>query len=209
MAEINTDGKGGKQKGKPKKLSTRVDLTPMVDLMFLLITFFMLATSMIKPQTMEIVMPAKDKDDQNQSKVNKDLAITVLLDKNNKLYYYEGTRTEQGADPELVSTDYSPNGLRKYLLNRNAVVLVDIRNFKQQIKGQNIEEDSIKSRISKLKGRKDAPVVIIKATKDANYGNLVNVLDEMQICNIGKYAVVDITPYDLELITKKKTSQGQ
>ncbi len=58
MSEINTGG-GQHEKGKPKKLSTRVDFTPMVDLMFLLLTFFMLATSMIKPQTMEIVMPAK------------------------------------------------------------------------------------------------------------------------------------------------------
>lgn len=203
MAEINTEAKGGKKKGKPKKMSTRVDFTPMVDLGFLLITFFMLATSMIKPQTMEIIMPTKDNkiDPKNNTKVQADKAVTVLLDKNNKIYYYEGT-WKDGKDPVLVETNYSPSGLRQYLLGRNAVVLNEIRNFKSQIKGKNLPEDTVKRRISRLKDNDNAPVVIIKATKDATYGNLVNVLDEMNICNIGKYAVVDIKPEDIKLIDK-------
>lgn len=206
MAEINTEGKGGKKKGKPKKLSTRVDFTPMVDLGFLLITFFMLATSMIKPQTMEIVMPAKDEKltEEEKSKVEAKHAVTVLLDKDNKIYYYEGTRTDEGVDPKLVPTDYSPDGLRKYLLRRNALVLNNIREFKSKVQGQNLPEDTIRRRLSRLKtSDPDAPVVIIKATKDANYGNLVNILDEMQICNIGKYAVVDVGAFDLELLAKQ------
>lgn len=204
MAEINTEGKGGKKKGKPKKMSTRVDFTPMVDLGFLLITFFMLATSMIKPQTMEIVMPTKDdtKSTKDNTKVQADKAVTILLDKNNKIYYYEGTWGKDGSDPKLVQTDYSPNGLRKYLLGRNAIVMNKVRNFKAEIKGKDLPADTITRRITRIKSSNKDLVVIIKATKEATYGNLVNVLDEMNICNVGVYAVVDIKPEDLKLLDK-------
>jgi biopolymer transport protein ExbD len=207
MSEVNTEGKGGKQKGKPKKLSTRVDFTPMVDLMFLLLTFFMLATSMIKPQTMDVAMPDK-RPDEHPTKINEKLAITILLDKDNKLYYYEGTRSKEGVDPTLVSTDYSAKGIRKYLLTRNAPIINQIRKIKAEAKGKNINPDTLRHTITRAKGVTNAPVIIIKATKGATYGNLVNILDEMQICNIGKYAVVDIDPvFDLGLIAKKEGTQ--
>ncbi|MDP4184977.1 MAG: biopolymer transporter ExbD, partial [Bacteroidota bacterium] len=91
MSEISTD-KGTKKKGQPKKLSTRVDFTPMVDLAFLLITFFILSTSMMKPETMEISMPSKDKvKEEEQTKVKASNAITIMLGKNDKVYYYFGT----------------------------------------------------------------------------------------------------------------------
>ena len=102
MSEVNTESSGSK-KGKKgtKKVSTRIDFTPMVDLGFLLITFFMLTTTMIKPQTMEIAMPSKDKvPDEEQTKVKASRAITIILGKDNKVFYYEGTR-ENDVDPQV------------------------------------------------------------------------------------------------------------
>ena len=92
MAELDTSG-GGHKKGrgvkKSKKLSTRVDLTPMVDLGFLLITFFIFTTTMSRPTAMKLVLP-KDTDDKDKQKVKVSAVITILLGKNDKIYYYEG-----------------------------------------------------------------------------------------------------------------------
>src|ERR1043165_6176881 len=96
MAEMDTSSSGGHKKGpgvkKGKKLSTRIDLTPMVDLGFLLITFFMFTTTLAKPKTMEINMPYKDEnlDPNKQSKVKESTAMTILLSKMHRVYYYEG-----------------------------------------------------------------------------------------------------------------------
>lgn len=200
MAEINLEGKGGGKKGKPKKLSTRVDFTPMVDLGFLLITFFMLTTSMIKPQTMEIAMPSKDKVKiEDQTKVKESLAVTVILGKDNKVFYFFGAEKD-GVKPKVETTDFSPNGLRKMLLDRNKQVMFEVKKLKLQKENKEISEDTLKVRIMREKSVKTAPVVLIKATDDSSYKNLVDVLDEMMICNIGKYAIVDITPNDLEMI---------
>lgn len=210
MSEINTGG-GKPVKGKPKKLSTRVDFTPMVDLMFLLLTFFMLATSMIKPQTMEIVMPAKDEKPQTEKEKNKvasDRAITVILGKNDQLYYYIGTRDKQGKDPEVVVSDYSPKGFRALLLDRNKRVIAGIKQYKNLNKGKNIPDSTFRKGITKIKSDdKESPVVLIKATKESNYKNLVNILDEMNICNIPSYAIVDIVGYDFELLKKQNLNQ--
>ena len=200
MSEINTEGKGGGKKGKAKKLSTRVDFTPMVDLGFLLITFFMLTTSMIKPQTMEIAMPSKDKvKDDQQTTLKNSLAITIVLGKNNKVFYYNGTEIK-GVAPKIETSNYSPSGIRKMLLDRNSEVMTQVKKLKLQKENKEISEDTLKVRVMREKSVKTAPVVLIKATDDSPYKNLVDVLDEMMICNIGKYAIVDITPKDLEWI---------
>lgn len=171
MAELDTSQKGGKhKKGKKrsKKMSTRVDLTPMVDLGFLLVTFFMLTTTFSKPLTMEINMPVKPKDQQEQEKgqaVKESKALTIILDKNDKVWWYEGI-----TKPEIKVSDFSKNGIRKIILEKNRSV-ADL-------------------------------VVLIKATSEAKYRNVVDILDEMNICNVKRYALVDISPLDLELIQK-------
>ncbi len=203
MSEINTEGKGG-GKGKSKKMSTRVDFTPMVDLGFLLITFFMLATTLIKPQTMEIAMPSKDKvTEEQQTKIKASKAITIILGKEDKVFYYFGTR-ENNIDPNVDSTNYSNDGIRKVLLERNAEVMSKIAGLKKLKAENKIKEENFKKQVSEAKANKQAPVILIKATDESTYKNLVDILDEMQICNIGRFAIVDITPYDLGLITKAK-----
>jgi biopolymer transport protein ExbD len=204
MAEMQVEDKGKKgKKPKQKKHGTRVDLTPMVDLGFLLITFFMLTTSMLKPQTMEIGVPSKDDvKEEEQNKVKASQAITVLLGKENKLYYYFGTE-ENGVAPELIPTDYSSEGIRKMLMTKNYDVMKEVEQLKKDKADKKVSQADYDKRLVELRGAKTAPVVMIKAADDANYKNLVDILDEMNICNIARYAIVDITPDDLAMIDKK------
>lgn len=206
MAEIAESGGGGKhKKGKPKKLSTRIDFTPMVDLGFLLITFFMLATTLIKPQTMEIAMPSKDKvSEEEQTKVKASRAVTLVLGKDNEVYYYEGTR-ENDIDPKMTKTDFAPTGIRKYLIQKNYDIMIKIRDLKQELDNKKITEEDFNKRKEELMADKSAPIVLIKATDESSYRSLIDILDEMAICNIGRYAIVDITPYDLELIKSQQS----
>jgi len=202
VAQKETKGK----KGKPKKLSTRVDFTPMVDLGFLLITFFMLATTLSKPQTMEIAMPSKDKvTEEEQTKVKASRAVTILLGKDDKVYYYEGTR-ENDIDPVLNQTDFSPTGIRKFLIKKNYDIMVKVNDLKAKKQAKQLSDEEFEKQKNAVMEDKSAPIVIIKGTDQCSYGNLINILDEMAICNIGRYAIVDISPFDLDLLKKKTNS---
>jgi biopolymer transport protein ExbD len=202
MSEV-TQNNNGKKKGRAKKMSTRVDFTPMVDLGFLLITFFMLATTLSKPQTMEVALPSKEKvSEVDQTKIKASRAVTILLGKDNKVYYYEGTR-ENDIDPVLVATDFSPKGIRQFLIRKNYDVMVKVRELKAEKDAKKLSEKEFEKRKEEIIGDKKAPIVIIKGTKESSYKSLIDVLDEMAICNIGRYAIIDIAPFDLELLSKK------
>ena len=207
MAEIQDNGGGERKKGKQKKFSIRVDFTPMVDMNMLLITFFMLCTSMSKPQTMEISMPRKDLlNEQEQNKVKASKAMTILLGKEGKVYYYMGEPDYE--NPDMVQeTDFSPNGLRAILLGRNQIVRQKIRELKQKKENLEITNEEYLKESAEIRKEKDSPVILIKATDFANYKNLIDVLDEMQICNIGRYAIMDVTQGDLRLL-QDKTHDG-
>lgn len=191
---------------KQKKFNTRIDFTPMVDMNMLLICFFMLCTSMIKPQTMEINMPSNKEDikDDQRNQVKASEAVTVLMDKDDKLYYYEGI-------PEintLKETTYGKNGLRAFLQRRNAVALNKINKLKEErLKNSSTntrvmaqQDAAYRKKLAEYKNEKGVPNVIIKATDEATYENLINVLDEMQICGIGKYVIDKVTDFDKKMI---------
>ena len=202
MAELNVQDKGkkGGKKVKPKKLSTRVDFTPMVDLGFLLITFFMLTTTLIKPQTMEIAMPSKDKvSEEEQTKVKASRAVTIILGKNNKVFYYEGTRVND-IDPVVTTTDFSPEGIRRFLLTKNYDIMVKVQELKAKMDAVQMTDEEFQKQKTTIISDKSAPIVIIKPNNDCSYKNLIDILDEMAICNIGRYAIVDISSFDLDLI---------
>ena len=191
-AEVQESG-GKNGKGKQKKFAVRVDFTPMVDMNMLLITFFMLCTTLSKPQTMEISMPSNDKNitEQQKSMVKASQAITLLLGADNKLYYYEGEPNYKDYT-SLKETSYTPDGIRSILLQKNAAAVNKVRALKQQKLDLKISEEEYRKQVSEIKSGKDTPTVIIKATDDASYMNLIDALDEMQICNIGKYVITDI-----------------
>ncbi|MBD8347135.1 biopolymer transporter ExbD [Dysgonomonas sp. GY617] len=200
MASADTGG-GEQKKGQPQKINLRVDFTPMVDMNMLLITFFMFCTTLSKPQTMDIVMPTKDKDlteeDKNQVKASK--AITVILGEKDKIYYYEG-EPDYNDFNTLKVTDYSPEGFRALLLQRNSDAVAKIRELRIDRAKKKITEEEFKEQSSEIKNAKDGQVVVIKPTNGASYKNLVDVLDEMQICSIGKYAIVEMADGDNFLV---------
>ncbi len=202
MAEVNTGG-GEQKKGKPKKMSLRVDFTPMVDMNMLLITFFMFATSLAKPQTMDITLPVKDekvKEDE-RSKVAEDKAVTIILGEKNKIYYYLGKppKYSDALKSVKVATYGSAedkNSLRALLLSRNRVNVEKIIKLRDLKNRKKITDAMYKEEAKKIRNDKKGQVVIIKPTDASSYKNLVDALDEMQICSIGIYAIVDPTEGD-------------
>ena len=206
-AEVQESG-GKNGKSKQKKFAVRVDFTPMVDMNMLLIIFFMLCTTLSKPQTMEISMPSNDKSitEQQKSMVKASQAITLLLGADNKLYYYEGEPNYKDYT-SLKETSYTPDGIRSILLQKNAAAVNKVRALKQQKLDLKISEEEYRKQVSEIKSGKDTPTVIIKATDDASYKNLIDALDEMQICNIGKYVITDIAEAD-EFLMKNLDEKG-
>jgi len=214
MAEVQVKEQDGGKKNKQKKQHLRVDFTPMVDMNMLLITFFMFCTTLLKPQMMNINMPAKDKvDEKDQNKVRESTAVTLLLGANDELYYYLGLIDSTGAsykDPSnfLIASDYTPDGLRKLLLDKNKGTYELIEDLKSKWKKLEINEAQFNEQCAKIqddamKVAKTAPTVMIKATDQSTYKNLVDALDEMLVCNIGAYAIVDLETGDRFLLYKK------
>jgi len=206
MAEINTGGGGGHKGGKvrSKKASTRVDLTPMVDLGFLLITFFMLATTLIKPQTMEINLPRNDKiEKKDQTLVKASKSITIILAKNNKIFYFfgDGKTDPVTKGPVQVQTaDFSKTGIRQMLLDRNAPIVALIKELRKEKERIRMSDEEYRKKAAQVRSGDAAAIVMITATDEAKYDNLVNILDEMQICNVSKYAIVDLSTLHKDLI---------
>lgn len=185
MAELNTGGgdKGGKVRSK--KSNPGVDLTAMVDLAFLLITFFILTTTLSKPQSMDLALPDKDikGPDSDPPPIPAWRTMTVVLGNNDKLVYYYGqTSKPLEGTPKVES--YGGKGIRKVILDKQQTVKARVAQL-----GGNIEKDGLN--------------ILIKATKSSNYKNLVDILDEMAITKTKVYAIVDTTPEDLKMLEDK------
>lgn len=212
----------------------RVDFTPMVDMNMLLITFFMLCTTMIKSQTLQIALPSNEKvEKQDQNKVKKSEAITVILDSElnsegfpvkDFVYYYEGMPEVTQEGDQIVSNmkeiAFMPNengkaqGIRAVFQQRNKQVLEKINVLKESWKAKQINDSVYQARAKEIRNDSTLtrPVVIIKATPNASYASVVTALDEMQINNISRYQIDRInatdsammTPYLLKRLNEKK-----
>lgn len=204
-------------KSKQKKMNVRVDFTPMVDMMMLLITFFMLCTSLAKPQTMELSMPSNDKNltDQDKTVTKESYTITVYCTANNQIYYVAGQIKPE--DPKcLQKTTWGSKGIRSVIINHTTEdgtqPTLDVMKAKQKLDAEKANPnkkmpDSIyDKRLAEIKAgvidgkRINTLTVIIKATDNSSYKNLVDALDEMQICSIGKYVIDKINDQDLKLL---------
>lgn len=218
-------GKGG---GKQKKMTVRVDFTPMVDMLMLLITFFMLCTSLSKPSTMELTMPSNDKNthEAQKNEAKESHSITIYLTDGNKIFYGNG-KPEYDNPNWLKPADWSntPIGIR-YVLQHKQVgdpstgeaislpfqdmdIAVKELNRKRQADPKAYPDSIYQSELAAIKsgtinGKKVSTMtVIIKPTDHASYRNLVDILDEMQISYIGTYVIDKLTDQDKALLAKK------
>lgn len=178
MAEMDTSSGGGHKKGpgvkKGKKLSTRVDLTPMVDLGFLLITFFVFTTSMSQPTGLKMFLPKDADKPEDQNKVKQSAVLTILLGKGDNVYYYEGELLPDASNFKTSSF----KDIRDVVLNKKRNT--DPKDF----------------------------VVILKPNDECTYKNTVDILDEMAINDVKRYAMVDIADIENQLIKATEQSAG-
>lgn len=208
-----------KQKeSRQKKQTVRVDFTPMVDMMMLLITFFMLCTSLSKPQAMQLTMPSNDENiqDKDRNATKESHTITIYLAGNDKIYYIKGIPKYD--DPNcLVETTWGKEGIRKVLTEHQTeegiIPVARIRKAKLELDAKKDEtnmEDSVyqnelkKIRDGEINGEKIPTLtIIIKPLDTASYDNMVTALDEMQICSISKYVLDKISSDDERLLKSK------
>jgi biopolymer transport protein ExbD len=178
MAMIDNTMAAGRQKAgvpKLKKVLPKVDMTPMVDLGFLLITFFIFTTEMSKPAVLPLVMPAPVKGPIDQMPVGKTAALTVLLDENDQLWYYSGDFENARQNNTLIKTGYGPDGIRKVIQQKQ-----------EQLNQLNYQG----------KGR-DALVFIIKPGSNSSYKNAVDILDEVMITGVKTYVFAEVGEKEL------------
>lgn len=209
-----------KKQSRQKKMNTRVDFTPMVDMMMLLITFFMLCTSLAKPQTMNLTMPSNDKNisDQDRNAAKASQTITMYVCGNDKIFYVEGIPNYE--DPTcLKETTWGKNGIRDILIKHVTedgftpvadIMAAKIRLDQKKLNNPAQYPDSIYDQeLAKIKkgeletGKIPTMTIIIKCTDEASYKNMVDALDEMTICSIGTYVIDKINEDDLKLLEKR------
>jgi biopolymer transport protein ExbD len=178
MAEMDTSGGGGHKKGpgvkKSKKLSTRVDLTPMVDLGFLLITFFIFTTTMSQPTAMKLFLPKDADKPEDQNKAKESGVITILLGKDDNVFYYEGQLDNSAS-------------------NFKSSTFKEIRNVLLDKKARTPEKDL---------------VVVLKPSEECTYRNVVDILDEMAINVLKRYALVDISTVESQLVKASEAANA-
>jgi biopolymer transport protein ExbD len=204
MAEIVQEEK--KQKGakkRPKRGVARVDMTPMVDLMALLLTFFMLTTAFSKPKVMVITMPEKN-DNQKPPKIAAIRTLNILLADSDRIYYYMGVADPNKPPlPTLIKTNFSKDGIRRVLLEKNKDLFTKIAEYREaRLKGKIVVADTTaESYIKKLKSDDNVgPIVLIKADDKAKYKDIVAIVDEMAITNIASYAIVDLSSTEKDML---------
>lgn len=205
MAEVpggEGGGGGGRhQKKRAKKGNTRIDMTPMVDLAFLLLTFFILTTTMYKPSTLQLTYPVPPEEDQPKDDKKVNNALTMFLTKNDQILYYVG-----GFKPETQLTRSNLTDIRKVLVEMNLPSVTRINELTKRFNENKISEAAFDSLKNLSQKQEDALYVIIKPDPDARFRNVIDMVDEMDISGVGKFAVQDvIKPEEMALVNIEKT----
>lgn len=203
MADIDVSGgNSGHKKGpgvkKAKKLSTRVDMTPMVDLGFLLITFFIFTTTMSTPNTMALNVPKKTEDEDKQMEIKASNALVIMLGKDRGVYYYEGQLEADGSN--FKSSNFTD-------------IRTEIINKRKEVMSRHVHDASCEKIWEKNGGDKTSCldkdfVVVIKPNADATYASTIDILDEMAINGVKAFAVVDITPSENAFVQETERKNG-
>jgi len=202
MASIDDGGGEVHKKGpgvkKAKKLSTRVDMTPMVDLGFLLITFFIFTTTMSSPTALDLYMPKDTDKEEEQNKAKESGALTIMLGKGDQVYYYEGQLLPDASN--FKQTTFK--GIRDVIIKK-----------KKDVKAAHQHDEKCKEIWAKNGGDQKSCldrdlVVVIKPNDEATYKNTVDILDEMTINEIKRFAMVDLFPDEKTLIQKTEETSG-
>lgn len=210
MAQVPEGGgdSGGKGKKRAKKGNTHIDMTPMVDLAFLLLTFFILTTTMYKPSSLQMTYPVPpDPNDPAPPPTQLSNAITLLLTKNDQIFYYMGEfrkeATEKGPPTALSRTDFSK--VQKLLVDNNKQTVAQLNDLARQFNEKKIDEDEYNAKRKAIKGDKSNLKAIIKTDADAKYRNMIDMVDEMDISGIGSYGVLDkLKPEEQALLDVEK-----
>jgi biopolymer transport protein ExbD len=214
-----------KNLSKQKKMDTRVNFTPMVDMMMLLITFFMLCTTLAKPQAMQLTMPSNDKEnlDEKDKQVTKaSHTITLYLGENNKVWYVAGLPNYEDPASCVKETTYGKDGIEKVLIEHtteegiNPVAKIKLAKkeldakkseYNSKMTDEQYQEQLRKLKKGELPNGEKVPTLtcIIRPLPSATYANMVAALDEMLISNIDKYVIDDVdkmSEEDKQLIEK-------
>lgn len=196
MADVDSSQGGGRSKKggpKTKKKSTKIDMTAMVDVAFLLLTFFVLTATMSSSAVMELSMPPKADNDQEEEdrykKIVEDKIMTVVLEDDDKVSYYVGI-----TEPEVNEASFDNDGVRKVLLSHLAY-------------GKTIGAPLCKT-VNDAKGCWD-PIFVIKPRVQSRYKNLVDILDELAITQAPKYAIDEFTENDSLLLIGELTAEEE
>lgn len=177
MAQVQVQEKSAKGgKVRSKKLNPTVDMTPMVDLNFLLLMFFMFTSTFSKPNVLDLGLPAKPKDKEQkpeETEIKLSNSISIIIGKDNKIFYHQQDAAGLN-DQTLLETTYDREGITKVI---------------EQAKLRAADQNKF--------------TVIIKPTDDAVYKNFVDILDEMAITKNERYGVTDIKPWEVAIYQKK------
>ncbi len=210
MAEIQQGG-GGNDGGKKraKKQSTRVDMTPLVDLAFLLLTFFVLTSTFSKPKVLRMIFPEKlDKNDPLVKQPEVKDGLTIILTANNRIFHYSGGLKNE---TQIEETDYTKNGLRKILIERNRPLIEQLKVLQEELakvpEGDTAKKNAVDRKVKEATN-KSKLVILVKNDKDATYENIIDVMDEFLITQVAKYFIVEeeLAPLEKKKIDEKLKS---
>lgn len=156
---------------------------------------------------MEIVLPEKT-NEPSKTEIPKWRAVNIILDENDRIFYYNGLADPTKPPiPTVIETDFSKDGIRKMLLERNKVLFKQISDLNNDVLTgkQVMSKDTLDQRLRNLRTYDDVgPIVLIKATEKVKYKNIVDIIDEMAICNIARYSLTEMNSFEEKLLAKAK-----